>query len=370
MKAVILVGGEGMRLRPLTCTTPKPMLPLVNTPFIEHTISHLRRYGVDEVILSAGYLPTAFDDHLGDGKHLGVKITYVVEKKPLGTCGAVKNVEKHLDDTFLVMNGDILTDVNLDQLIEFHRTKGAVATINLTSVENPTQYGLVNMDMTGRVTGFLEKPSWDEVTTDLINAGTYVLEPSVLRQVPTDENVSFERQVFPMLIEQDEPVVGFASSCYWIDIGTPEKYLQAHRDYMEGRVWLDVDGTELKKNVWAGKGTEVSDEAVVFGPVIMGNNVSVAANATIFNNTVLGDDVKIGVGARLEGCVLFNGAEVSEGAVVKNSILGKGVKVGKKVHVDEVAVLGDNTQIQEDNVLKRGIKLWPDTSVGKSQIRF
>jgi mannose-1-phosphate guanylyltransferase len=371
VKAVILVGGEGMRLRPLTCTIPKPMLPLVNVPFIEYIIRLLKSHGIDEIILSAGYLPSVFDEHLGDGDDLGMKINYVTEEEPLGTCGAVKNVEEYIDDTFIVFNGDILTSLNITQLIEFHQAKKAVATIALTSVDDPTQYGLVPLDVSGKVLEFLEKPSWDEVTTDLINAGVYVLEPEVLEHgPPRGGHCSFERELFPLLLEKEKKVYGFPSSAYWLDIGTPEKYLQAHRDILDGKIIFEFRGREVKRNVWAGEGTKIAEDAVVFGPVVMGTNCDVRSDATIFSHTSLGDDCVVESGARLEDCVLFDGVRIGEGAVIRNSILGRGVRVGKKVHVEEEAILGDNTFVDEDNLLRKGIKIWPDTEIGKSKIRF
>ncbi len=370
MKAIILVGGEGMRLRPLTCTTPKPMLSVLNRPFIEHVIRLLQSHGIDEIIISAGYLPAEFDKHLGDGRDFGVKITYAIEKTPLGTCGAVKNIEDKLDSTFIVVNGDILTNLSIDQLLEYHRAKKSVATLTLTSVEDPTQYGLVNTDISGRVSSFLEKPSWDEVTTDLVNAGAYVLEPQILKYVPKGQNHSFERHLFPLLIEKGQNIVGFPSSAYWIDIGTPEKYLQAHRDILDGQVGIEFPGESYKKNVWIGKDTNIAADAVVFGPTVMGSNCQIASDTTIFSHCVLGNNCRIESGARLEGCIVFDDARIGAGAVVRDSIIGKGVQIGKKVRVDEKAILGDKTVIDEDNLLRRGIKIWPNTRIRRNQIMF
>jgi mannose-1-phosphate guanylyltransferase len=370
LKAVILVGGQGTRLRPLTVNTPKPMLPLVNIPFIEYVIRLLKSHGIDEVILSAGYLPTVFDAHLGDGDDLGVKLTYVTEEKPLGTGGAVKNVERYLDDTFIVFNGDILTNLNISQLIEYHRRKKAVATLTLTPVDDPTSYGLVPIDTAGHVTEFLEKPSWDEVTTDLVNAGTYVLEPEVLKLIPSGENHSFERGLFPLLVEKGETIVGFPSSAYWLDIGTPAKYLQAHRDILDGQMAMDFSGSEFKRNVWIGEGTVIDETAVVFGPCVMGKKCRIEANATVFGHTTLADNCVVGPGARLEACVLANNVNVGEGAVVRNSIVAGGSSIGQKVHVDDEAIVGENSEIDEDNLLRKGIKIWPETKLKKNTIRF
>lgn len=370
MKAVILVGGEGKRLQPLTCTIPKPMLPLMNLPFLAHLINLLRKHNIYDVILSTGHLPEVFDSYFGDGRALGVNLTYVTEEKPLGTCGAVKNVEEFLDQTFLVFNGDILTNLNLSQLIEYHRAKKAKATLTLTSVEDPTAYGLVPIDTTGQVTEFLEKPSWDEVITDLINAGTYVLEPEVLEYAPKGKHYSFERELFPTLLQKDEGVFGFPSSAYWLDIGTPERYLLAHHDILEGRLPFSFKGEEIKSRVWVGEGTKISSEATLFGPLLIGKNCVIEAHATLFSHTTLGDNCHIKSGARLEGCVLLENCFLDEGSVVRNSILGRGLRIGKKVHVEERAVLGDNMVIGDENYLKRGVKVWPETKLEKGVIRF
>jgi mannose-1-phosphate guanylyltransferase len=370
MKAVILVGGQGTRLRPLTVGIPKPMLPLVNIPFIEYIIRLLKSHGIDEIILSAGYLPTAFDEHLGDGEAFGVNLTYVKEESPLGTGGAVKNVEEYLNDSFIVFNGDILTNLNISQLIEYHHAKKAKATLTLTPVDDPTSYGLVPIDVEGRVLEFLEKPSWDEVTTDLVNAGTYVLEPEVLKLIPAGENHSFERGLFPLLVEKGEPIFGFPSSAYWLDIGTPAKYLQAHRDILDGQLPAEFSGQEFKRNVWIGEGTVIDKSAVVFGPCVMGKNCRVGAHATIFGHTTLSDGCVIGKGVRLEACVLSDNIRVGEGAIIRNSIVSSGSVIGKKVHVDEEAIIGVNSVIDEENLLRKGIRIWPDTKLGKNTIRF
>jgi len=369
VKAVILVGGQGMRLRPLTCTTPKPMLPLANIPFLEYVIKLLTSHGIHEIILSTSYLPEVFEKCFGL-RSLGADVLYVTEDEPLGTCGAVKNVEHLLDDTFIVFNGDILTNLNISQLIEYHRAKKAKATLTLTSVEDPTSYGLVPLDKTGHVLEFLEKPSWDEVTTDLVNAGTYVLEPDVLKYAPEGENYSFERGLFPALLEKGEPVFGFPSSAYWLDIGTPQKYLQAHHDILEGKISLVFEGEEIKPRVWVGKGTEISPGATVFGPTIIGENCRILEHTTIFGHTTIGDNCEIREGTRLEGCVLYDDCFVDEAAVIRNSILGRGLKLGKKVHVEEVAVLGDNMVVKDENYLKKGIRIWPDTKIEVGKIQF
>ncbi len=370
MKAVILVGGRGTRLEPLTSTTPKPMLPLVNIPFLEYQLGLLAGFGVTDIIISTGYLPEAFAQVERDSERLGVRVKCVTEDKPLGTCGAVKHVAELLDDTFLVFNGDILTNLNLDHLIEYHRAKKSAATIALTPVEDPTAYGLVPLENGGRIKAFLEKPSWDEVTTDLINAGTYVLEPRLLEQVPAGENYSFERGLFPSLLEKGEPMYGFPSGAYWLDIGTPEKYLLAHHDVLDGNLNLEMPGEQIKNRVWADSECRIDESATVFGPAVIGSRCRVDAEATIYAHTTLGADCVVERGARLEGCVLFDGCVVGEGSVVRNSVLGKGVRVGKRVHVEEAAVLGEGLVIGDENQLRKGIRVWPGAELGDGKIRF
>ncbi|HDP69323.1 MAG TPA: NDP-sugar synthase [Actinobacteria bacterium] len=371
MKAIILAGGQGTRLRPLTCKAPKPMLPLVNAPFLEYIFKLLKNYDVEEVILSTSYLPGLFERRFGDGEKYGLKLVYVEEKEPLGTAGAIKNVEEYLDDDpFVVFNGDILTNLNISQLFEYHRSKGALATLTLTSVEDPTSYGLVPINSTGEVAGFLEKPSWDEVTTDLVNAGTYILEPDVLNLIPMGENYSFERGVFPEMVEKKEKIFGFPSNAYWLDIGTPQKYLKAHRDILGGRIEFDFKGTQLKFGVWVGKNCAISSEANIFGPAVLGDNCQIEANATIFGYTTIGNNCMIGSGVTIGESVIFDDCRINRSSVIKNSILGKGVKLGAKVHVEDVAVLGEDIKIGDENSLKRGIRIWPETEIGKNIIKF
>ncbi len=370
MKAVILVGGLGMRLRPLTCTLPKPMLPLVNRPFIEHVLYHLKRHGIEEVILSAGYLPATFDDYFREIDDLGLKLELVAEREPLGTCGAVKNVADRLDETFMVLNGDILTDINLTHLLEYHRGKGALATIALTAVDDPTSYGLVPLKSDGRVETFVEKPNWDDVTTDLINAGTYILEPEALALAPAGENYSFERGLFPLMLEKELPVFGFPASAYWLDIGSPEKFMRAHHDILDGKIPFNFTGHELKSRVWAGEGTFVDPAAAIYGPIVMGRDCRVEADAVVVGPTSLGDGCVISPGARVEGSVLLAGCRLAGSAVIKNSVLGRNISIGRKVHVDDVSVLGDNLAVGEDNFLKHGIKIWPDTKIEPGTIKF
>ncbi|MBI4744046.1 MAG: NDP-sugar synthase [Actinobacteria bacterium] len=370
MKAVILVGGEGTRLRPLSCDVPKPMMPIANKPFIEYIINQLKKYSIKDIIFSTCYLPEHIENYFGDGSDIGISITYITEEQPLGTAGAVKNVEEYLKETFLVFNGDILTDLNLDEIIEYHLSKKSKATIALTAVEDPTIYGLVELSKDNTISSFLEKPSWDQVTSNLINAGTYVLEPDVLNYIPKGKNYSFERGLFPALLEQKEPMFGFISDSYWLDIGTPAKYILAHHDILEGKIDFRFEGKEIKPGVWIGKNTEVDSTVKLASPSLIGSNCRIESNVKIAGLTAIGNNCSIKKGSHLEGCVILDDCKIEENAIIENSILGKGVFVGKKVYIGEGAVIGGNCAIEEGNHLSRGIKIWPSTRIEKDKIRF
>ena len=312
MKAVILVGGEGTRLRPLTYTITKSMVPVLGKPFLEHVLLWLKENGVDEVILTLHYLPRSIMDYFGDGERVGIRLRYVMEDKPLGTAGAVKNAQSFLDDTFFVLNGDIFTRMNLRDMLSFHKNKGAKITIALTPVDNPQAFGLVLTDEDGRIKRFLEKPKPWEITTNLINAGVYILEPDVLSYMEEGRRLMFETDIFPMLIER-EPLYAYPSSGYWIDIGRPENYLKLNFDLLEG--------DSLK-----GEGTLV--EGDVGGPFIAGRNCVirgarlkrallwdevVVEEGAYIEESILASKVRVGKGSRLVRCVLREGASVNEG---------------------------------------------------------
>ncbi len=371
MRGAMLVGGFGTRLRPLTVTMPKPMLPLANTPFLEIELLHLKQYGVDEVILSTGYLPSMFDEYFGDGSRLGMKLIHVTEDEPLGTCGAIKNVAEHLGtEPVIVCNGDILTDLDVGALVDYHKSKGAAVTITLTPVEDPTAYGLVPLDEDGRIKEFLEKPGWDQVVTNLINAGTYVLDPRVLEQVPPGQNYSFERQLFPDLLEQGEPMYGFPSNSYWLDLGTPEKYLAAHHDILEGQIRVPMKGTSRGERVFIGYGVEIDESARVYGPLLVGDGVTIGAGAEVGAQTCLGNGVKIGPGAHVEGSVILDDAVIGEGCFIDHSIIGRGTTLGPSVRVAELSVLGDNIEAGGENEFRKGIRIWPSTIIEAGKIKF
>jgi NDP-sugar pyrophosphorylase family protein len=319
MQAVVLVGGEGTRLRPLTETVPKPLLPVANRPFLHRVLDHLADHGVHEVVLSSPYLEETFGPFI-DERHGDPKITWITESHPLGTGGAIVNAMPHLDpDPFLVLNGDILTDLDLGELVEFHRSQDAVATITLSAVEDARPFGLGATDPNGRVLEFREKPA--ELVPGNVNAGTYVLDRSALDGWPTGEMISIEREIYPALIAAGRKVFGFVTDAYWMDLGTPEKYLQAHVDVLEGRVsGIDVPAP------YVAEGAVVDPGADVGRLVVVGPEASVAAGARI-DESVLHAGCLVGAGARVTGSILGPGSVVGAGAKLSSCVLGQGARV-------------------------------------------
>jgi mannose-1-phosphate guanylyltransferase len=336
MQALILAGGEGTRLRPLTTTVPKPVLPLVNRPFISYMIDWLASHGVDEVVMSCGFLASEVRAVLGDGEEGGPRLHYVEEEEPLDTAGAVKYAEPLLQERFLVMNGDILADFDLTALQRFHTERNATATIATTPVEDPSAYGLVRTHEDGRIKEFLEKASAEEIDTNLINAGAYVLERTVLDTMADGKRVSFEREVFPSLVGSG--LYAFEADGYWLDIGTPERYLKGTRDILEGTVKTAVGASMRNGTPSIGEDADVDPEARVRAPALTGRGCEIEASATVGPVTVLGDRCLIGEGAVVENTVLYDSVAVEPGAVLRNSIVGAGARIGAGSEVEDSVV--------------------------------
>ena len=353
MQALVLAGGEGTRLRPLTTTVPKPVLPLVNRPFISYMIDWLAGHGFDEIVLSCGFLADGVRTVVGDGDGR-IRIRYVTEPEPLGTAGGVKFAEDILEERFAVLNGDVLTDMDLSRLWDDHARRGARATLALIEVDDPSAYGLVLTDAEGRVTDFLEKP--DEPVPGhaaLINAGAYVLEREILEPVPAGRSVSFEREVFPSLV--GDGLYACPLRSYWLDIGTPERYLQATRDILEGTIETTIR-TRLAEEGPIGKGARVDAAAELHSPVLVGAGSEIAAGAVVGPDAVLGDGCKIGDGAHVEGAVLHDGARVEAGAVVKDSIVGAG------------ASIGTGSRLEQRTVVARGAEVPPGAALAAERV--
>ncbi|MFH1169246.1 MAG: NDP-sugar synthase [Chloroflexota bacterium] len=354
MKAVILVGGEGTRLRPLTCRIPKAVVPIMNRPFLEHLLRYLAGHGVRDIILAMGYIPDQIQSRLGDGSRLGVRLTYLVESSPLGTAGAVKNAEPFLDDAFIVFNGDMMTGIDLTAMIERHREVKPKASIALTPVDDPTAYGVVETDDRGMVRRFVEKPPRDQVTTNMINAGIYILEPEVLARIPAGAHCMFERQVFPQLLELGEPVLSYPSDAYWIDIGTPEKYLEAHHDLLLG--WED-------RGVRAEGVSRIHPSARIEGPVLIGEGSTIGEGVRIKGPAVIGRRCRIGREVTIEGAVLWDDVQVAEASALSNCVIGSCGCIESNCRIPAGCVLGDNVTIGQGTRLAPGARVWPDSRV-------
>ncbi|HXQ60092.1 MAG TPA: NDP-sugar synthase [Acidimicrobiales bacterium] len=351
MKAVVLVGGEGTRLRPLTYTTPKQLLPIVEVPLLERVLAHLAAAGVDEAILSLGYRPDAFVAAYPDGRAAGIALVYAVEPEPLDTAGAIRFAALHgaVDGTFIAVNGDVLTEVDISSLLDCHRRHRAAATLHLTAVDDPSRFGVVATDESGRVRAFVEKPPPGEAPSDLINAGTYILEPDVLDRIPDGRPVSIERETFPALAA-DGRVYGVASGAYWLDAGTPAAYLRAHADLLDGtRSGVPSPGAvPLDDGVWVLGTPRVDGDVRPFS--LIGDGAVVAAGARV-SASVVGAGSVIEAGAVVEGSVLLPGVHVDGGASVTGSILGRNAVVAEDCVVAALTVVGDG------EVLGRGLHL-------------
>jgi len=337
MKAVILVGGEGTRLRPLTCNTPKAIVPILNRPFLEHLLDYLKGHEINDAILAMGYLPDPIQSCLGDGSQLGVRLTYLVEESPLGTAGAVKNAESYLDGPFIVFNGDIITEIDLTTMLKWHKKVKPKVSIALTPVDNPTIYGVVETDAAGMVQRFVEKPSWDKVTTNMINAGIYILEPEILLHIPSSAPSMFENYLFPRLLEMGEPILGYPSDAYWIDIGTPEKYLKANHDLLlkwsPGYIRVDAN-------------SHIHPTVQIGGPVLIGNGCTIAEDVRIIGPAVLGRKCQVDKGALIDGAVLWDGVRVGEASILRNCVICADSYIQEKCHIPEGCVLGDNVRVE------------------------
>lgn len=370
MKAVILVGGEGTRLRPLTMSAPKPMIPVLNKPFLEHVLEYLRHYGIADVILSMGYRSEVITNHFGDGRDFGVNLIYVHEDSPLGTAGAVKNAEQHLDGTCFVFNGDVMTSLDLGAMLEFHRQKMSTVTIALTPVEDPTAYGLVEMEDDQRVKRFVEKPSWDRVTTNLINAGTYIIEPEIFRYVPPKIYYMFEHGLFPVLLQTGDPMYGYPSNSYWIDMGTPQKYITLHRDILAGRVGVNIPGERIREGVWAEPGCEIDPTARLISPVVLGRGVKIGPNATLTGPVVLGAGSTVGRNSVVEDAVIWQNTTIGDGVTMKQCVVGSNTQVEDHVWITGGAIIADCCRIGAGNKLEHGIRIWPNRAIEPNTITF
>ncbi|MFX4262020.1 sugar phosphate nucleotidyltransferase [Pelotomaculum propionicicum] len=359
MKAVIMAGGEGSRLRPLTCGRPKPMVPVLNRPIMGHIIDLLKDHGFTDIGVTLQYMPEAIRDHFGNGSEHGVNLHYFVEDSPLGTAGSVKNAASFLDETFLVISGDALTDLDLSRAVEFHKEQGSIATLVLTRVDCPLEYGVVITSEDGKITQFLEKPGWGEVFSDTVNTGIYVLEPEALDYFAPGQKFDFSKDLFPLLLREKKPLFGMVLPGYWCDIGNLQQYLEAHHDILSGKVKINMPGKEILEKVWVGEGAFIDKAAVVKGPALIGVNCQIGAGAKIDPYTILGSGCLVQRGASIKRSVLWNNVFVGSGAALRGAVVGSRVQVQAKAGIYEGAVVGDDSIIRENSQLKPDVKLWP-----------
>lgn len=370
LKAVILVGGEATRLRPLTCGLPKAVVPIANVPFLERFIAYLRSHRVDELILAVASDPASLERHFGDGRRFGARIRYSIESKPLGTAGAVKNAERYIDGRFIACNGDMLTGINLTEMLRLHNEKKAVVTIALTPVDNPTAYGVVETDNEQRVKRFVEKPPASQVTTNMINAGIYVMEPDALEGVPLGEFSMLERGVFPQLVAAGEPVYAYPSHEYWIDIGTPEKYLAANYLMIGGDDTSGISYDSRQGDVMAQGKVDIHAQAQFKGRVLLGGGCVIGKDALVVGPSVLGKNCRIGDGAVLEEVVFWDGVEVGPGAILRHCVVASRSIISEKCQILDNSIVGARVRLGRDNKLDRGIRIWPDRVIPPETISF
>src|SRR5690348_3463900 len=359
MKAVVMAGGEGTRLRPLTSNQPKPMVPIVGKPCMEHIVELLKRHGLEDVIVTVAFLPQAIRSYFGNGESLGVDIGYSVEESPLGTAGSVKRAAGRLDDTFLVISGDALCDVDLTQLVEAHRANNASVTIGLKSVENPLEFGIVVTDEDGRVERFLEKPSWGQVFSDTINTGIYVLEPEVLKHIPQDRPYDFSKELFPLLLEMGRPIYGHVFDGYWQDIGNLDQYRQANFDALEERVQLDITGIRIRGNIWLGDGVDLDDLDAIAGPAYLGNYCRIARGAHVGPYSVLSTSVTVRERGRVARSIVDTSTYIGRSAEVVGAIVGRSCDLRAHVRVHEGVAIGDEVTVGAESVILPGVRIYP-----------
>jgi mannose-1-phosphate guanylyltransferase len=348
MKAILLAGGKGTRLRPLTVHTPKPIVPIFNRPFLYYQIDLLRQVPeIDEVILSLNYQPRRIEEIFGEGEGLGMRLRYVVEPMPLGTGGAIRYAGDQLTESVVVFNGDVLTQVDLAAVLRLHRERKAKATIVLTPVENPRAYGLVETDASGNVQRFLEKPGEDEITCNTINAGIYVLEPDTFDRIPKDTAWSIERSFFPSLIERHETFVAYVHNGYWIDIGTPHKYVEVHRDIMDGRYKAAPFAGTMHSTAYVADGAKIDEGVELYGPCFVDEGVVIKTGSKVLPYSVIGRQTHVEEAAVIDGAIIWPNSWIGREAHVRGSILGRNCHIGRNAVLEHETVLGDKTVITD-----------------------
>ena len=368
MKAILMAGGEGTRLRPLTCNLPKPMMPILGKPVMQYTLELLKRNGIIDIGITLHYLPDEVINYFGDGKKFGVNLQYFIEETPLGTAGSVKAAEKFLNETFVVISGDALTDIDLLKAVQYHKRKGSIATLLLKEVSVPLEYGVVVTDKDDRITGFLEKPSWSEVFSDKANTGIYILEPSIFDYYEENQKFDFSNDLFPILLKNGMDMYGCVVNGYWCDIGNVGQFIKCHHDILNGNVNVSINAKQYKKGVWIGENCVMDSTVVIKPPVYIGDNTRIYEDCEIGPYSVFGKRNIVSARATIKRSIIFENCYVGANAEVRGSVLCKKVQLENSVSIFEEAAIGEDTIIGHRSIVKPGVKIWPGKIVGSSSV--
>lgn len=363
MKAVVMAGGEGSRLRPLTIRRPKPMVPIAGKPVMEHILNLLKRHGITEVVVTVQYLASNIEDYFGNGSQLGMRITYSREDVPLGTAGSVKNAESLLTEPFLVISGDALTDYNLTDIIEYHHSKKSLATLTLAHVHNPLEYGVIITNEEGHITQFLEKPSWGEVFSDTINTGIYVLDPQIFTYFEKDKPFDFSQELFPYMLKKGDPIYGYVANGYWCDVGNLGEYMRANADTLNGLVEAEIPAQNIGGNIWCEEGVEIDEEAQLYGPIYLAHDCKVKNGAIIHGPSIIGHYTIVDERAQVDRSIVWNNSYVGERAELRGALVGSATSIKSKAVMFEGSVIGDNSIVQEGAIIQPNVKIWPDKEI-------
>ena len=363
MKAVIMAGGKGTRLRPLTSNQPKPMISIVNVPCMEHIVNLLKRHGFEDIVVTTEFLSEEIQDYFGDGSNWGVKMAYSVEEEPLGTAGSVKFTGDRLDERFIIVSGDALTDADLTQAVRFHEEREAEATLVLKEVEDPSEFGIVVLEDDGRVSRFLEKPDPEEVFSYTANTGIYVLEPGILEEIPDGEEYDFAKDLFPKLLEQGRSMYGYLMEGYWEDIGNIEQYLDAQKAALDGEIQgVQIPGKKLRDGAYVGRDTRV-DEDQLEAPVVLGDGVEIASGARVGPHSVIASNVRIEAGASVARSTVDERTSVGEEAELDGALVMKGCTIGPRARLLAGSALGDNVEVEEGATITSGVGVYPEETI-------
>lgn len=363
MKAVVMAGGEGSRLRPLTIGRPKPMVPIANKAVMAHILDLLKRHGITEIVVTVQYLADFIQDYFGDGSSFGMRIHYSVEEVPLGTAGSVKNAQEYLDEPFIVISGDALTDFDLSAIIDYHHNNQALATLTLYRVANPLEYGVVITDGNGRIRRFLEKPSWGEVISDTVNTGIYILQPEILDYFQANQVFDFSKDLFPILLERDDPMFGYIAEGYWCDIGSIPEYVRATSDLLMGQVRVEEIGQHIGGNIWCGENVEIAPDAKLYGPIYLGREVKIKGGVVIHGPTVIRAYSVVDNRAHIDRSIIWRNSYIGEAAELRGTIVGRQCTLKSRTITFEGAVIGDGTITGENAVIHSNVKIWPGKEV-------